>query len=153
MLGGTEELTPIDVDKAIAKRQDIWFGSLGATPQRIASDIGGDALILGCRSVQVWMQDGWWLICGDTDWLNAPNRAGFSGATAFERPWALPEAGQNFHLSAVMARIFATATATRSGGRLELIRGTSEDLAEFAELSAGAPHVERVVGFRFSAAA
>ena len=80
------DLHLIDVDAHLIKRQELYFGTLGATPERIASDVAADALALGCTSVRAWAQDDWWLIAGNLDWLNAPNRAGFGAQTAFERP-------------------------------------------------------------------
>ncbi len=152
-LGGMVELTAMDMDEHLINRQEMYFGTSGATPEKIAASIASDALILGCTSVHVWNCDGWWLIAGDLDWLNAPNRSKFTDLNAFEAPWALPEAGQFQHLSAVMARAFAVATATRCGENLRLVKGTSDDLQQFIRVSVDAPQCNRVIGFRFQTAA
>ena len=139
----------VDIDAHLIKCQEMYFGASGATPKKIVASIASDALILGCTSVRVWVVDGWWLIAGDLDWLNAPNRSNFTDLNAFEAPWALPEAGQNHYLSAVMMRVFSVATATRCGANERLIKGTSDDLQQFNRACADTPRGNRIIGFKF----
>ena len=143
----------VDIDAHLIKCQVMYFGASGATPEKIAASVVSDALILGCTSVRVWIDSGWWLIAGDLDWLNAPNRSNFTDLNAFEVPWALPEAGQNHYLSAVMTRVFSVATATRCGANAHAIKGTSGDLERFISVCADIPQSNRIIGFRFYAIA
>jgi hypothetical protein len=143
----------VDVDAHLVKCQAMYFGASGATPEKIAANVASDARTLGCTLVRVWIDNGWWLIAGDLDWLNAPNRSKFTDANAFEAPWALPEAGQNEYLSAAMTRVFSVATATCCDAHVHLVKGTSDDLQDFIRVCAGTPQSNRIIGFRFQAIA
>jgi hypothetical protein len=147
------QASAIDIDAHLIKCQEMYFGASGATPAKIAASVASDALILGCTSVRVWIVSCWWLIAGDLDWLNAPSRSSFTDLNAFEAPWALPEAGQNQFLSAVMTRVFSVATATCCGANVHLVKGTSDDLEQFIRVCADTPRGNRIIGFRFQAVA
>ncbi len=143
----------VDIDAHLIKCQEMYFGASRATPSKIAASVASDALILGCTSVRVWNVEGWWLIAGDLDWLNAPNRSNFTDLNAFKVPWALPEAGQNQYLSAVMTRVFSNAAATCCGANTHLVKGTSDDLEQFIRVCTDTPRGYRIIGFKFEAAA
>ena len=139
-------------DDILRERPELFFGPNGPTARKIASDISSDALMMGCTSVHCWTVKDWWFVAGDVDWFNVPNMGGVSPDNAFDSIWGMPEAGQNFFWHTVFAKIYGAETATSAGGTALLVKGEPSSLSTFESLIVEAPHQERIVGFRFSAA-
>ena len=137
------------VEETIRERPELFFGPLGPSAERIASDIASDALIMGSSSVHCWKNGDWWFISADIDWLNQPNQTGVNSENAFETIWGMPEAGDNFFWHSVFARVYGSATATSTNGIAVLIKGEQDSLEEFRSLTAHSLPQERIIGFRF----
>lgn len=136
-------------DRSIIKRQIMYFGPNGASPEWICTEIEEAALILGAKETYFGLRDGWWCISADIDWLSAETKIGVDASSVFDTIWAFTEAGKNCYRSEAMARIFSSACVTLLNQDLKLVSGKALNDAEAELLKSFNQNWVRTVAFKF----
>lgn len=143
------KLEPLDVDKHLVKRQNMYFGSDGATAERICTNIAEGALILGAVKVQIQKVGDWHLICGSPDWFGVTEIPFRGSSDLFEHVCGFPEAGVNSCRFEVMVRIFSRRVFLFGEGKLEAISGVPLESNELKKILHKAGEWSRIIGFQF----
>jgi hypothetical protein len=119
-----QSLTGIDV---IRRRPDMYAGPGWEHPERLASGLVDNVLLLGASQVEVHHVGEWWIVSSDDDWLAYHNQ--LSVSETFERllPIPLPHLVNSCRFEAVVYAL-ADAVFTAKGGELLVLKGDEAEV-------------------------
>jgi hypothetical protein len=141
-----KDLKSLDVKKHVIKRQDMYFGTKGASAEKICSGIAEGALILGCTHTEIVKLNDWWIIAGDKDWLKLDNQSKINENNAFNGLCPFPEYGINAIRTEYFSNVFSSSLATWDGEKAAAIKGNIND---FLSVIADYRKYKRILGFKF----
>jgi len=139
-------LKPLDVKKHVIKRQDMYFGSKGASAEKICSAIAEGALILGCTHTEIAKLKDWWIVAGDKDWLKLDNHSKTNESNVFEGLCPFPEYGINAIRTEYFSNVFSSSLVTWDREKAAVIKGNFND---FLSVIADYKKYKRIIGFKF----
>jgi hypothetical protein len=137
------------LEDLLSRKPEMFFGSRGPNPEHITTAIAQGALILGANKIQIENKEGWYLICADVDWLKTPSIKEVNEISVFENIWAFPEAGQNWHRSEVMTRVYSEGAFSISGEEVYEIKPTIPPINTIKEMVSSFKEWSRIIGFKF----
>ena len=141
-----KDLKPLDVKNHVITRQDMYFGSKGASAEKICSSIAEGALILGCTHIEIAKLKDWWIVAGDKDWLKLNNHSKTYESNVFECLCPFPEYGINAIRSEYFSSVFSSSLVTWDGEKAAVIKG---GFIDFLSVIVDYKKYKRIIGFKF----
>jgi hypothetical protein len=134
------DVTPVTPQAYVRGNADRFFFSGRFTPQEAAGLLATEALLTGCRHVELRRHGSWWIIGGDREWLHPPLHR-----QAFEALVPFTEGGPNAVRGGILLTVFASDVVTLGHEGMHIVKGRdSTELSQFLSQASYA----RAVAFR-----
>ena len=144
------DLKPLNVDEHIIKAQNMYFGSGGATAERICANIMEGALFLGSEEILTKVVGEWHCICGTPDWFFLADIPYKDPTLLIKEICGFPEAGVNHFRFEVMVRVFSKRAFSYANGEVENISGVPLAEEELNKIIGLIGNWGRIIAFQFS---
>jgi hypothetical protein len=148
--------TPDDIEilnakDVIKKRPKMYFGSRGINAESICSYVSEGALILGAKNVDIAVENEWYFISSDLDWMSVETQiAEVNEDSLFDNIFGFPEMGVNCFRWEALTHYFSDATFTTSNGETKTILGSESDRLDYLSYIESIGKRGRIIGFKFN---